>query len=139
MYNFFGRGEGSEVPRALALSKPLSWGLEVPGLGWLRKWGALELCGEDAIRAAGQGRAWSTRQPAPFLHIQGPQNVFLLSSGGDSTPGVSEERNWGRPPRMGGFGLRPPGGLVTEPCRVLQGPSRGRASFPGACASLWTL
>ena len=50
-----------------------------------------------------------------------------------------EELGEGLPPSWGGFGLRPPGGLVTEPCRVLQGPSRGRASFPGACASLWTL
>lgn len=101
----------------------------------------MELCGEEAVRAAGRGRAWSTGLPKPFLRIQGPQSVFLLSSSGDSTPGVSEERNWGRgfPLSWRGFGLRPPVGLVAEPCPVLQGPSWGRASFLGACASLWTL
>ena len=59
----------------------------------------------------------------------------------ETQPQRSAKRGTGEglPPSWGGFGLHPPGGLVTEPCRVLQGPSRGRASFPGACDSLWTL
>ena len=106
-----------------------------------QKEGGVGTLGETAVGAVRRGGAWATRLPQPFLLIQDPQSVFLLSRGEESTPGVSEDRNWGRgfSPFWGGFGLRPPAGLVTEPCRLLQGPSWGKASFPGTHAFLWTL